>query len=552
MDSDFEPFIFAPEESPRYQDNCSKSMDVENLKYLSKFQNPHLNKLLSALASDTPLQNPIRVKSRLMHDIDEMAAIYHPPHDLSKSTCATAMSKTPVCKSNSSDPNYYQKSYKRSIRCATAEIDHDQPPHSVGTLAEPSPPLSAVFELFSPSLFEIDTPEAKRRRVFTFESTHIDGTSKINDASFALQPLSPSIPKSGTIKSITPPHHRESLSPDSNNQPPPITTTESPYCARRIGRLSDSQSAAMRTIDEGTSTLHAQTLCLPVHRAMDESDFAELYDVANEAGFFADTPKHADRSSPHPPFLEFNTHAHMIGEYTPTTRRSKSPDLLVEQSHRFSDTHQFNDSISSSPASGKAKDCQVYEPHIAIPSISELDKVLTGYSHSQRTCVIPSPPKGVAKKKRLIVRNPLDEMGVEKVVDSSGVIVQQRTLKSFSNSYQASEGGGCDDSPMIPTVLPSIPAFLRMPTQATLSVTIPPRDVFCGIQAPSSPHSFSSSYLHSSMDGRDEGVGEEVAGNKEPSHMSLSSLCVLLINDCQKKEHIRDAKRYVNVFNAVP
>jgi hypothetical protein len=187
---------------------------------------------------------------------------------------------------------------------------------------------------------------------------------------------------------------------------------------------------------------------------MDDKDFAELYDVAKDAGFFADTPRNVDRASPHP-FGEYS-HSHRSSEDdTPASRSgqedrgsthhdrgdhlSHASDIHSAHTYPFArPTHSEEESPSSDRGHNNEDETEEFV-HVAIPSITELDKALTsttGYSHSQRTCVIPSPPKGATKKKKkVIVRNPLDEMGVAKVVDASGVIVTQQALGSSSSTH---------------------------------------------------------------------------------------------------------------------
>jgi hypothetical protein len=587
MESDFEPFIFGGDEaSPRNQDHRSKTVDAENLKYLSKFQNPHLNQLLSALTGDGPLQNPVRVKSRLMQDVEEKAARNreHPSSDHSTSLTTTSISKTPIHKSESSDSNNPHRSYKRNIRCATVEGASAHP--------EPSPPLSSVLELFSPSLFESDSPDAKRHRVFTFDATHIHESS-----TSSAQPLSPPAHSSAHGKLS---HN----SPDISNRPPPISTAQSPQSALRFTRRhghpsvpahpSSTSSAEAHSMGVSTPSVYSprlpgRTPRSPFHRAMDDKDFAELYDVAKDAGFFADTPRNVDRASPHP-FAEYS-HSHRSSEDDTSASRSGQEDRGSTHHDRgdhlshASDTHSAHiypfarptHSEEESPSSdrGHNNEDETEEfVHVAIPSITELDKALTsttGYSHSQRTCVIPSPPKGATKKKKkVIVRNPLDEMGVAKVVDASGVIVTQQALGSSSSTHTKQAqgmGSGGDVAPVVPTVLPSIPDFLRRSVPAVLPASFaPPPDTAREWQPGLVEHASasassastaavpsSSSSMHKMHRGSNSvgeggggvgGVSEGGGGENESSQLTLSSLCVLLINDCQKKEHIRDAKRY--------
>lgn len=132
------------------------TINESNLRYLTQFQNPSLNKLLSTLASDVPL-DPVRIKRQL-----------------SSSTIDTSTPNSKLLKKDyldkRIDSEVSQLKIQRNISCNTdPDFLSPQRPNSPNNMT--NLPTHYLESLFSPSVFRSPTNSAQ---YFTFESHHFD------------------------------------------------------------------------------------------------------------------------------------------------------------------------------------------------------------------------------------------------------------------------------------------------------------------------------------------------------------------------------------------
>jgi hypothetical protein len=112
-----------------------RSISESNLQFLSRIQNPSMNKLISALASDIPL-DPIRIKQKLSLGVGPSLDTAHVRQELVDETSVSSS----------------KKRVRRSISCNTdPDILSPQQQHSPDRIT--NLPTSYLGSLFSPSVF---------------------------------------------------------------------------------------------------------------------------------------------------------------------------------------------------------------------------------------------------------------------------------------------------------------------------------------------------------------------------------------------------------------
>ena len=581
MDIDFEPLIEeldehgdTPRSAIRSGHGRPRTMADENLKFLSKFQSPHLNKLLSALASDSPLhtehvrRSPVPTKRRgnnrqqIGVNAQESSNLQVACDSSSQLNISTEVSVREVCASE------FRKSYKRDIQCATHSRESEA--HEPQT----SPPLSSCLALFSPSMFESDTPDLKRRRVFTFDANHISESSGRTNPTH---------------------HHSTETRMDIRNRPPPISTLLSPGRANLATRT-PLGAMSLQTSGPGLRpcTTHPSmppfsptriglTPRSPHPSLMDDKDFAELYDVAKEAGFFAETPRHDDHRYSLPPGDGRASVETPLGHGGGTPPHGTTPSRHVhfmDSGHEAPSYSLFyptglcdDESSPGSPAPGGGDSHDLRFG--SVPPISELDKVLrqthSAYAPLQSAAVISVPTAhpleetsdhvGAARKReRMQVQNPLEEMGLSSQVDANGILMQQQphcplsmqpgsinNNNSSSRSISSDSGGnsGSDAGGTLPSIVsyirssfPAVPASFsprRVKNHApnVLAVEAAGGSV-CG--SSNAAVSNASNALVETKDPPAPLATDNLEGLSSDGQMSLARLCTHIVKDCKERE----------------
>jgi hypothetical protein len=144
-----------------------KGICEANLRYLSQFQNPSLNKLISTLASDIPLDAE-RIKQSLLTSPTVSSPISSIPlHQLVSASHHHLASSSSFSEKNR---------IRRNISCNTDPEILSPPPHALHSPAAgentiTNLPTSYLESLFSPSVFRSPSNSAQ---YFTFDSHHFD------------------------------------------------------------------------------------------------------------------------------------------------------------------------------------------------------------------------------------------------------------------------------------------------------------------------------------------------------------------------------------------